>query len=423
MQSPITKSGRDGRALQVVSALRNRNYRIYWLGFLSSIIGWQIQTVGIAFFVFERTGSELSLGIVSGSQAGAGILFSVLGGVIADRVERRRLLMIAQVGALSCTLTLATLVAVDVVQIWQIAAIAFVFGAFQAFDQPSRAALVPQLVDRKDLSNAVALTSAVYQASAIIGPSIAGLLIAFASVSVMFYVAAFGFVGFMVALLFVKVSPPAARTGPTAGRRGIGTDLVAGLAYIRRSSLFTALISLAFLNAFFGLSFIVLLPVFAKEELAVGAQGFGLLFTAIGIGALAGTMIVAALGEFSRKGLLILGGAVLFVVLLILFSLSSWLAVSLALLVAIGLVRSLYMTSAMTLLQLRVDDAYRGRVTAVYGLQWSLMPLGGLQAGLIAEAWGAPVAVAFGGCGVVFFTLLVGLRQRELRQPLAPAPD
>ncbi len=403
---------------RMLSALRNANFRLYWLGFLVSIIGFQIQTVGISYYVFDRTGSELNLGLVSGAQAAAGITFSILGGVIADRVERRRLLILMQVGGLSCSLALATLVALDVAQVWHIAVIAFVFGSFQAFDQPTRAALVPQLIDKSDLPNANALTSAVWQASAIIGPTVAGVVIALAGFAVMFYVSAIGFALFMVALALITVNnPPALDAAARAKRRGIATDLVAGLSYIRGNPLFTALIGMSFLNATFGLSFIVLLPAFAKEQLDVGPQGFGALYAAMGIGSLVGTMAIAAMGDFRHKGRMVIGGAVVFGLLLIVFSASTWLQLSVLLLVAIGLVRALYMTTAQTLLQLQLDDVYRGRVMAVHGLQWSFMPLGGLIAGTIAEVTGPSFAVGFGGMAVIVLTLLIGLRRPEMHEP------
>ncbi len=406
----------------MLSALRHPGFRLYWFGFLASIIGFQIQIVGIGYFVFDRTGSELNLGLVSGAQAAAGILFAVLGGVIADRVERRQLLMLMQAGALACTLTLSTLVAVDVIRVWQVAAIAFVFGSFQAFDQPTRAAILPQLIDRKDLPNAIALTSAVWQASAIIGPMIMGLVTAFAGFAAMFYLSSAGFAVFILVLAVLKVKPPVVAPDQIPqSKRTIGADLVAGMSYIRGNRLFRALISLAFLNAIFGLSFIVLLPAFAIEQLDVGSGGFAALYIAMGVGSLVGTLAIAALGDFPNKGRMVVGGAVAFGGLLIVFSVSTWLPVSMVLLLAIGLVRALYMTSAQTMIQLRLDDRYRGRVMAVYGLQWSLMPLGGLIGGLTAEFFGAPVAVGFGGVAVVMFSLLIGLRQLELREGREPS--
>src|SRR5688572_8936802 len=198
MQQPQTQQKRG--LFQVISALRHRDYRIYWFGFLISILGWQAQTVAQGYLVYDMTGSALNLGIVSGSQAVSSAIFSILGGVIADRVERRRLLIVTQLGGFGCSAALATLIALDSIQVWQIAVIAFVFGCFQAFDQPTRSALVPQLIDRADLMNAVALTSVVWQSIAILGPSTAGIAIALGGTAAAFYFAAAGFLAFVFAL-------------------------------------------------------------------------------------------------------------------------------------------------------------------------------------------------------------------------------
>lgn len=410
--------GAQGR-LQVLRAFRHRNYRVYWFGFLASIIGWQVQYVALGWLVLERTGSPLNLGFVSGSQAAATIGFSLLGGVIADRVDRRRLLVITQIGAMGCSLTLATLVLTDAVQMWHILTVAFIFGSFQAFDQPTRSALLPHLISRDDMMNAVALTSAVWQSSRIIGPTVAGIVIALVGVAACFYMTAAGFFLMVVAVISLKLSITPA---PPSGKSMLA-DLTEGLGYIRQRSLFMALIGMSFFNAVFGLSYVVLMPVFARDVYGLGPQGLGLLLSASGIGALVGTMIVASLGDFPRKGLLIVGGAVVFGTLLITFSMSPFYQLSMAILVLSGVSTSLYMTSTNTLLQLRLDDQYRGRVMGVYGLTWSLMPLGGVQAGAIASVWSAPTAVAIGGTAVILCAIFVGLTQRDLRAlPAPPAP-
>jgi MFS family permease len=404
-------AGQPQGRLRVLSAFRHRNYRIYWLGFLTSITGWQVQYVALGWLVLERTGSPLNLGFVSGSQAIATIAFSLLGGVIADRVDRRRLLVVTQLGAMACSLTLATLVATDLIQLWQIIAVALVFGSFQAFDQPTRSALLPHLIAREDMMNAVALTSAVWQSSRIFGPAVAALLITFVGIAACFYVTAGGFLIMVMAVLLLRLSiPPTEATGNTM----LG-DLVAGLRYIRQSSLFVALIGMSFFNAVFGLSYVVLMPVFARDVYDMGPQGLGMLHSASGIGALIGTFIVASLGDFPKKGMLIIGGAMAFGVLIIAFGLSPFFQLSLIILLLAGASTSLYMTSTNTMLQLRLDDQFRGRVMGIFALTWSLMPLGGVQAGAIASFWSAPAAVIIGGSAVILCAAFIGVTQRDLR--------
>ena len=403
---------RAGPRLQVVGAFRSRNYRIYWAGFLTSIIGWQIQAVALGWLVLERTNSPLYLGLVSASQAVATIALSLLGGVIADRVDRRRLLVFTQIGAFLCSFAIATLVLLGVVQLWHLLVIAFIFGSLQAFDQPTRQALIPHLVERPQLMNAIALGSAVWQGSRIIGPTVAGLLLQFVGTAACFYVTAAGFLVMVAALLslrFQDQAPAAVRRGSMAG------DLAEGLRYIWTNSLFLLLIGMTFFNSLFGMSYVVLMPLFARDVLEVGPQGLGYLLSASGIGALTGTLVVSGMGGIRHKGLLIGVAATAFGLLLIAFSQSRWLPLSLGLLGVMGATFSVYMISINTALQSAVPDQLRGRVMGVYSLTWSLMPLGGMQAGAVANFAGAPAAVALGGSLVALLALWALAFQRRLR--------
>jgi predicted MFS family arabinose efflux permease len=296
-----------------------------------------------------------------------------------------------------------------------VAVIAFTFGCISAFDRPTRGALVPLLVPREDLVNAIALSSAVWEGSAILGPVLAGVIIAFGGLSVPFFLTAAGFLVYFIALFWTKAQ---SQNNAATADRGIFSDITDGLSYIRSNSLFVSLISMAFFNALFGLSFVVLMPVFALETLDVGSQGLGALFTALGAGTFVGVMFVASLGDISRRGgLLVVGGACVFGCLLIVFSFSHWITLSIALLVVIGTVRAIYTASLQTLLQLLVEDRYRGRVTGIYSLQWSIGPMGGLWGGVVTDLWGAAAAVIIGGTAVALFSLLVGLREPGFRAP------
>ncbi|MSQ33043.1 MAG: MFS transporter [Dehalococcoidia bacterium] len=394
-----------------MGAFRSRNYRNYWAGFLTSIIGWQIQAVALGWLVLERTHSPLYLGLVSMSQAVATISLSLLGGVIADRVDRRRLLIFTQLGAFLCSFAIASLVFFDVVQLWHLLLIAFLFGSLQAFDQPSRQALIPHLVERPQLMNAIALGSAVWQSSRIIGPTVAGLLLAFVGTAACFYVTSVGFLVMVAALSSLRLGGQAT----AASRGGMLGDLKEGLGYIRGNRLFLLLIGMTFFNSLFGMSYVILMPVFAKDVLGVGSQGLGYLLSASGIGALTGTIIVSTLGGVRRKGLLVGVAAAVFGLLLIAFSQSPWFWLSLPLLGLMGAASSLYMITINTVLQAAVPDQLRGRVMGVYSLTWSLMPLGGMQSGTIANFFGAPLAVTIGGSLVVLMALWALAFQPRLR--------
>ncbi len=394
-----------------MGAFRSPNYRIYWGGFLTSIIGWQIQAVALGWLVLERTHSPLYLGLVSTSQAVATIGLSLVGGVIADRVDRRRLLVFTQLGAFLCSFAIASLVFFDVVQLWHLLLIAFLFGSLQAFDQPSRQALIPHLVERPQLMNAIALGSAVWQSSRIIGPTVAGLLLAFVGTAACFYVTSVGFLVMVAALLSLRLGGQAR----AASRSGMLGDLQEGLGYIRGNRLFLLLIGMTFFNSIFGMSYVILMPVFARDVLGAGSQGLGYLLSASGIGALTGTIIVSTLGGVRRKGLLVGVSAAVFGLLLIAFSQSPWFWLSLPLLALMGAASSLYMITINTVLQTAVPDQLRGRVMGVYSLTWSLMPLGGMQAGTIANFFGAPLAVTMGGSLVVLMALWALAFQPRLR--------
>ncbi|MFN8556547.1 MAG: MFS transporter [Dehalococcoidia bacterium] len=405
---------RDGR-FQTFRALRHRNFRLYWFGMLVAIIGWQVQMVAQGWLVYELTGSTALLGAVGLTQAIPTIVLTLAGGVVADRVDRRRLLIITQ-GSVGLLLALlAALVLSRTVQLWHIFAIAFAVGGVWAFDQPARQALVPHLVEREDLMNAIAMVSMVWQSSRIIGPAIAGPMIAWLGVGPCFLVTTIGMLGMITSLRTLQVTPIV----PT-GRHNALADLRDGLGYVIRTPIFSMLIGLTFFNSLFGMSYVQMMPVFAKDVLAVGSRGLGLLLAVGGAGALIGTTILATLGIIRRKGLIVLGGSAVFGVLLIGFALSRSYALSLALLFVIGAVNSVYMTTVNTSLQALVPDELRGRVMGIFTLTWSFLPLGGFLAGAVAgqfahPATGASLAIAAGGVAVILAALAAALSARQIR--------
>jgi MFS family permease len=402
--------------LQTFSALRHRNYRIYWLGMLVAITGMQVQTVAQGWLVYQLTDSTAALGFVGLTQALPTIVLTLFGGVVADRVDRRRLLIGTQTLTALLVFLLATLVAADLVRLWHIFAVALVVGAVQAFDQPARMALVPYLVPRDDLMNAIAMGSMVWQGSRIVGPSIAGLLIWLMGLAPCFYLTTVGMLTMALALRAVRV-PHVAVTG----EGNVLRSLAAGVGYIARNPIFTTLIGMTFFNSVFGLSYVTLMPVFARDVLDVGSQGLGFLMGISGVGALIGTATLASLGNVRRKGLLLLAGGCGFGCSVVLFALSRFYPLSLALLFCLGALNSVYMTTVNTLLQSLVPDALRGRVMGIYGLTWSLMPLGGFVSGTVAArfaepAVGAPLAVGVGGCLVALMAATMALVVPRVRR-------
>lgn len=403
--------------LRTFSALRHRNYRLYWFGMLVAIIGLQVQMVAQAWLVYDLTGSTALLGMTGLMQAIPTLALTLFGGVLADRVDRRRLIMVTQAGSGLLLLLLATLTATGMVQVWQIFAIAFLTGAISAFDQPARMALVPHLVKREDLMNAIAMGSMVWQSSRIVGPSLAGLLIGLFGVAACFYLTTAGMFVMVLALFAVRVP----RVEPPERRPEMLRDLREGVGFVVRDPIFSTLLGLTFFNSLFGMSYATMMAVFARDVLDAGSQGYGFLLGVSGVGALLGATTLASLGNVRRKGPLLLGGAFAFGLLIVLFSLSRVYAVSLGLLFAMGAVNALYMTTVNTQLQALVPDALRGRVMSIYSLTWSLMPLGGFLSGALAArfadpAVGAPVAVGLGGVLVALMALFVALSVPRVRR-------
>ena len=399
-------------------ALQYPAYRAYWLGLLASVSGYQMFRAGLFWLIYVETSSPLSIGLVAVANAVPGIFFNLFGGVFADKLDKRLLVMCTQATNAFFIFILATLTITGQVQPWHIMVISFVAGAIEAFDTPARQALYPHLIDRKVMMSAVALNSIVWQSTRIVAPAVAGFIIDFVNTGVSFFVAGAGFLTMAVVLFFLRVPPI-----PMGSRGNPAQDILEGLKFIRQNSIFSILIGMTFFNTFFGMSYQVLMPVFARDILEQGARGQGLLLGAGGAGAMLITFWFGAQATVRRKGLMIIGGAVMFGALVISFGLTSQLFHSLALamviMFAMGICNSMYMISIQSSLQMMVPDRMRGRVMGFYGMTWSIMPLGGMQSTAIAAAigspMGAPIAVALGGLAVVAFALGPALANRKLR--------
>ena len=380
---------------------------------LASVSGFQMFRFAQAWFVFEKTGSPLFLGYALVANAVPAIFFNLVGGVFADRVDKRRLIIATQSLSASLIFALALLTLLGVEEVWHILVIAALAGAVEAIDTPARQAIYPHLIDRRVLMSAVALNSSIWSGNRIIAPAIAGLIIARTSVETSFFVAGAGFV-IMAAVMFrLKIAPiERGATGSPA------RNLLEGLNYIRTNFLFVFLIGMTFFNSFFGMAYVSLMPVIA-DVLNQGPGKLGILLSASGVGSLLVTVLFGFAANPRYKGLLIIGGAVLFGLTLVTFGWSTerfgsyWLA--LALLFVMGVFTSIYMISIQSSLQMMVPDAMRGRVMGFYGMTWSLMPLGAMPASALAVMIGAPYAIAAGGIAVAAFALGPALLNSKIR--------
>ena len=398
--------------LLALSALRHRNYRLYWLGQLSSVLAQNMEGVAQGWLVLELTDSPLLLGLTGLTFATPTIALTLLGGVIADRADRRRIMIVSQSASALTFFLLATLILFGWIALWHVMALAFVSGCVRAFDRPSRMALLPQMVPKEDIANAVAVGGTIWQLNRLVGPALAGMLIYLIGIGPTYY---FCFGASLIAVcLWLGIRLTAQSTVPASG--GVLQHMAEGLNFIRKNEIYFMFITMIFFNSAFGMSYLILMPVFARNVLDVGSQGFGFLQSFGGAGALVGVLAVAWFSHSRGKGLQALTGAMAFGILLISFALSKSYALSLGLALALGITSQFYMTTISTVLQVNLPNELRGRVMGIYGLAWELMPVGGMIAGAIAEFAGAPIAVGFGGFMVAAMALLVTIFYPSIRR-------
>ncbi|HSE05473.1 MAG TPA: MFS transporter [Methylomirabilota bacterium] len=392
------------------AALKERNYRFYWIGLVFYVLGHRAEYVTFAWIVWEVTHDPLHLGYLGLAQGLPLVTFQLWGGVLADRVNRLRLLLATQALTTATLAAAFALSALSLIRVEPLLALAALCNTFRAFDEPTRMSMVPQMVGRARLANAVALGSIPWQAGRMIGPSITGILIAAFGGTVGLAVAA---VSSGLALAMYSRLRVDTRAGTPGGH--MGSQLVEGLSFVGHNFVFAALICLALFNAVFGLSYVTLLPIFADVYFGAGSTGFGLLNAAHGAGALVGTLLVAYLAaRFRRRGLIILVGAAGMGLGLAIFSQSQGLWLAMPVLAGVGFSNTFYLTQVSTHLQQAVPDHLRGRVMSLYALCWNLLPLGGLLGGVLAAAVDARFAVLVGGA-MVAANAVVLLASRRLR--------
>lgn len=382
------------------SSLKVKNFRIYWFGMLISLVGTWIQSVAQSWLVFELTKSAFLLGVVGFLGAIPIFFLSLFGGVLADRVNKRNILITTQFAFMFLAFLLAVLTHLKLITPSQIMFIALLNGVVMAFDAPSRQAVVVELVGREHLSNAIALNSVAFNSSRIIGPALAGILVSIVGMSGCFYINGVSFLAVIIALFLIKINDRKTVSNNTPLR-----DLKEGLVFIRNHRLILILMTMVGSVSLFGISYIILMPVFASDILKMDVKGLGVLMSSAGFGALCGALILARLGDFRRKGRFIMFSSFVFSVSLILFSFSRHYLLSMAALIFVGGSSVAAVALVNTVLQTRIADNFRGRVMSVFMLTFAgLMPFGNLIAGLLAQAFGVSAALAVSGavCTVIF---------------------
>jgi MFS family permease len=383
--SPVVRESRLG-------VLRNRNFTALWAGVIVSNAGSWMQIVAQGYLVYQLSGSPFLLGLVGMARAIPMIVLPPFGGVVADRVERLKLLKFTQAGNFLVAFVQGAIVSLHVVTIWELALIGFLAGAVNAFDQPSRQALLPDLVPRQQLSKAIALNSSAWQGSALFGPTLAGITIAAVGVAGAFYANAVSFLAVLIALFFMKDVPK--RTA-VAAKRAVAGDLIAGLKFAQSVSLIWVLLVMATVTSIFGRSFQQLLPVFAVDVFTRGGLGLGVLYAAPGAGTIAGAVAMAVLKDPRAKGRGFLAGTFLFGVTIMLFALNRSFPVGLVLLFCSGVASIVFSSLMTTMIQLEAPDDMRGRIMSLVTVTMQgFTPIGALLTGAIASRIGTPEAVA-----------------------------
>ena len=401
-----------------LAALGVRDFRLYWLALVTQVVGQHMFAFTLGWLAFEITGSQAQLGFIHLCGFVPQFTLTLLGGVLADRIDARKLIGGAQVNAAAAMILVGGVTLLGVAQLWHLALGAFLWGLSAAIDEPARASFFPRLLPRPLLRSAVPLISMAFGSSRVIAPSIAGFLIAAAGAPATFLVSAAA-VSTMIAVLFlVRPAHGAART-----HGSLLSSFTENLRYIRANEVFARVIGVALLHATLAMGFIHVLPVFAKDLLHVDSRGLGILAAAAGIGALAGFATYAWLQSRVSWRNLIVGALTVYNAALVVLAFSDWYWLSFWAILVSGLCHAYFLTCAQVMLQTLVEDHYRGRVMSVFALVWSLMYLSGFLLNFAGEWAGPRLALAGGALIVLAYVWLSVARAAALKKVvLAPKP-
>ena len=402
---------------EMFRALRHRNFLLFWSGAFLSNAGTWMQAVAQGWLVLSLS-NAFWLGVDGFMATAPGLVLTLIGGVFADAVDRRKLLIYSQVVAGMSALTLGVLVATAVVKVWMILMLSFVTGCCMSIAGPAYLALVFDLVGREDLANAIALNSTQFQLARVLGPVAAGIGFKVFGVAGCFFANGLSFAAVVAGLAMVRydqtLNPEA--QAPAKMKARFRRDLTDGFRYVAQHPTTLMLLMISAVTSLFGTPYISMSPVFARDVLHLGETGLALLMGMAGAGALVGALFLAYLGDFRHKGWFVLGGDFVFAVCLIGFSLSTRVVVSIIFLFALGFAVVCSVAVTNTLLQKLVTDEMRGRVMSMFMLSFiGAMPIGNLAAGWASHRFGAPRTLAVGGLIIAVFVTVIAFRSPRLR--------
>ena len=395
----------------IFASLRYRDFLYLWLGLLFSMGGIQMQMIARGYLTYEITDSPFLLGLVNAGFALPMLCLALFGGAIADRMDRKRVIQLGQAASGVLALFVAVSISTGTVSWYHLLAVSMVQGGVFSFFMPARQALIPHLVGKDMLTNAMALNAAGMSVTTLLAPTAAGVIYAWAGVEVVYYIiAGMGVVAMLVTGLIQDVEGGAAkRPAPML------SDIGAGLSYIRRSPLVMVLLAMGLATTLLAMPFRFLMPIFVVDIYGRGPEALGLLVSVMGVGALVGSLFVAALGK-QKRGLLLLAGSFLSGIGLMLVAAIPVYLVAIGIMVLLGLGDAGRRTVLMALIMEEVEDRYRGRVMSVFMMNFGLMPLGALPAAAMAQIVGGREAVGLLAVLLIAATLVVLITQRRLRQ-------
>ena len=395
-------------------ALRHRNYRLFFWGQLVSLIGTWMQQTAMSWFVYEITNSKFLLGVVSAVGSAPMVLSSVWGGALADLYPKRSILVATQSAQMACAFLLATGVWLGFATPAFIIIVAALNGIAMGFDMPARQAFTVEMANREDLLNAISLNSSIVNGARVVGPSVAGLMIGAVGVAMCFLLNGLSFIAVIAGLLMMRLPP----FEPKVHVASAGEHAWNGIVYSMKHPRVRMILVLFLAVGVFGWSYAVLMPAFARDVLGRGANGYGVLMSASGLGAFVGALMVATYGHLFTPRRLALGGVWLFSAALFAVSFTKDFVPALLLLFVGGFGMLLFFATSNTVLQTIVPDEMRGRVMGVWSLVFGAMiPLGSLEAGTVAHWLGTPFALAFGAiiCAVSALVTLFLIQRREAK--------
>jgi MFS family permease len=395
---------------RIFIALENRNFRWMWLAGLVSSAAFQMGIIARGWLVYDITGSALALGWVSSGWAISILALSLFGGVVADQVRKRNVLVVSQIAMGMVTLVTGLLVAADLIQVWHLFVGSAAAGIIFAFQMPTNDSFIAEIVDQKTLLNASSLSSVAMSLMGIVGAPAAGVLLERFGVEAVYLLQVPLYILIAFFLLHLPLTPPSDRQ-----RGSVLVELKEGLRYVRARAMVVVLLVMSLFRILLAMPYQTFLPVFAEDVFGMGASGLGLLQSAAGVGAMVASLWVASLGDFRRKGGLLLVAGLILGGSLLLFSQAPNFTLALAALVLVGAAGNVCMVANFTLLQTAVSDRVRGRVLSMAMWLWGFSPVATVPSGALADRWGVPLAVALQGGLLLLFFVFVGLAQPRFR--------